>query len=164
MSFFHRQILLLCFFGWQVFFILTQKEDFFSSVNLHRLSRGFLDTKKNSGEISLRCLCVGIDIFFRAASGQVSSAPASLTAVFGMGTGGTSPSLTPTAPSENTYVPSKPNNTTHPINSYEKTPSPLNLAFLNISFLRASSRLSPRPISTGQLNASRHLHLRPISK
>ena len=152
------------FFRLAGLFILTQKEDFFSSVNLHRLSRGFLDTKKNSGEISLRCLCVGIDIFFRAASGQVSSAPASLTAVFGMGTGGTSPSLTPTAPSENTYVPSKPNNTTHPINSYEKTPSPLNLAFLNISFLRASSRLSPRPISTGQLNASRHLHLRPISK
>ena len=33
----------------------------------------------------------GEDLFFRAASRQVSSAQVSLTSVFGMGTGGTSP-------------------------------------------------------------------------
>ena len=41
---------------------------------------------------------VGIALFSRAASSQVSSAPVSLTTVFGMGTGGSSPSLTPTLP------------------------------------------------------------------
>ena len=35
--------------------------------------------------------CVGENLFFRAVSSQVSSAPASLTSVFGMGTGGPSP-------------------------------------------------------------------------
>ena len=39
---------------------------------------------------------VGIYLFSRAASRQVSSAQASLTSVFGMGTGGPSPQLTPT--------------------------------------------------------------------
>ena len=43
-------------------------------------------------------LSVGIDLFSRAASSQVSSARMSLTTVFGMGTGGPSPSLTPTMP------------------------------------------------------------------
>ena len=40
--------------------------------------------------------CVGIYLFSRAASSQVFSAPVSLTSVFGMGTGGSSPSSTPT--------------------------------------------------------------------
>ena len=37
----------------------------------------------------------GIYLFSQAVSSQVSSAQVSLTSVFGMGTGGTSPSLTP---------------------------------------------------------------------
>ena len=41
-------------------------------------------------------LCVGISLFFRAVASQVSSAPLSLTSVFGMGTGGPSASSTPT--------------------------------------------------------------------
>ena len=40
--------------------------------------------------------CVGENPFFRAVSSQVSSAPASLTSVFGMGTGGPSRQSTPT--------------------------------------------------------------------
>ena len=39
---------------------------------------------------------VGISLFFQAVSSQVSSAPLSLTSVFGMGTGGPSASSTPT--------------------------------------------------------------------
>ena len=39
---------------------------------------------------------VGIALFSRAVASQVFSAPKSLTTVFGMGTGGTSSSLTPT--------------------------------------------------------------------
>ena len=41
-------------------------------------------------------LCVGENLFFRAVTSQVSSAPASLTSVFGMGTGGPSRQSTPT--------------------------------------------------------------------
>ena len=40
---------------------------------------------------------VGIDLFFRPVSREVSSAPQSLTSVFGMGTGGPFASKTPTA-------------------------------------------------------------------
>ena len=40
--------------------------------------------------------CVGIDLFSRAVSSQVSSALQSLTSVFGMGTGGPSALKTPT--------------------------------------------------------------------
>ena len=40
--------------------------------------------------------CVGENLFFRAVSSQVSSAPASLTSVFGMRTGGPSRQSTPT--------------------------------------------------------------------
>ena len=40
--------------------------------------------------------CVGIALFSRAASSQVFSALMSLTSVFGMGTGGPSPPMTPT--------------------------------------------------------------------
>ena len=39
---------------------------------------------------------VGDYLFSRAVSSELSSAQVSLTSVFGMGTGGTSPSLTPT--------------------------------------------------------------------
>ena len=46
-------------------------------------------------------LRVGENLFSRAVTSQVSSAPASLTSVFGMGTGGPSPQSTPT------YFPSK---------------------------------------------------------
>ena len=42
-------------------------------------------------------LCVGVDLFSRPVARQVSSAQVSLTAVFGMGTGGPSPLKTPTA-------------------------------------------------------------------
>ena len=41
-------------------------------------------------------LCVGIFLFFRVVTNKVSSAPLSLTSVFGMGTGGPSTSSTPT--------------------------------------------------------------------
>ena len=41
-------------------------------------------------------VCVGISLFSRAVTSQVSSAPLSLTSVFGMGTGGPSASSTPT--------------------------------------------------------------------
>ena len=41
-------------------------------------------------------LYVGISLFFRAVTSQVSSAPLSLTSEFGMGTGGPSASSTPT--------------------------------------------------------------------
>ncbi len=43
------------------------------------------------------CLNVGILLLSRAVASQVSSARASLTSVFGMGTGGPSPSSTPTS-------------------------------------------------------------------
>ncbi len=43
-----------------------------------------------------RFCCVGIFLFSRAVASQVSSAPMSLTTVFGMGTGGPSSSSTPT--------------------------------------------------------------------
>ena len=39
----------------------------------------------------LRNICVGVSLLSQAASSQVSSAPVSLTSVFGMGTGGPSP-------------------------------------------------------------------------
>ena len=47
------------------------------------------------------CLNVGILLLSRAVTSQVSSARASLTSVFGMGTGGPSPSSTPTPKSSN---------------------------------------------------------------
>ena len=43
-----------------------------------------------------RNICVGIFLFFQIVTNQVSSAPMSLTSVFGMGTGGPSSSSTPT--------------------------------------------------------------------
>ena len=52
--------------------------------------------KKNNHPIGWLLLCVGIFLFFRIVTNQVSSAPLSLTSVFGMGTGGPSTSSTPT--------------------------------------------------------------------
>ena len=52
---------------------------------------------KNASESLLkRFIQVGDYLFSRAVSSELSSAQVSLTSVFGMGTGGTSPSLTPT--------------------------------------------------------------------
>ena len=48
-------------------------------------------------QISLLSLCVGIELFSRAASSQVFSPLQSLTSVFGMGTGGPSAFVTPTS-------------------------------------------------------------------
>ena len=95
----------------------------------------------------------GIYLFSQAVSSQLSSAQVSLTSVFGMGTGGTSPSLTPA------------------------TQMTLSLASLlegctlkteyrtawqtEYQFLKMGS--SPRPISTSLLNASRRLHMMPIN-
>ncbi len=44
-----------------------------------------------------RARCVGVDLSFQPVARQVLSALVSLTAVFGMGTGGPSPLKTPTA-------------------------------------------------------------------
>ena len=52
--------------------------------------------EENSGTEVPEFLCVGIDLSSRAVSSQVLSALVSLTAVFGMGTGGPSPLKTPT--------------------------------------------------------------------
>ena len=58
-----------------------------------------LDVYKRQNKLcSLVCLfyCVGTDLFFQDVAIQVFSALVSLTSVFGMGTGGPSPSLAPT--------------------------------------------------------------------
>ena len=113
---------------------------------------------------------VGIALFSRAASSQVSSAPVSLTTVFGMGTGGSSPSLTPTLPfylgriysvyTSYEGVPSKPNNT-HYLSNSKKL---FKFLYPKIRYVWTFSFWSsPRPISISQLNASRHLHLWPIN-
>ena len=52
---------------------------------------------------SCQSLCVGVDLFSRSVSRQVSSALVSLTSVFGMGTGGPSPLKTPTAFGQTKY-------------------------------------------------------------
>ena len=51
---------------------------------------------KKNPERMLRILCVGVDLSFQSVARQVLSALVSLTSVFGMGTGGPSPSETPT--------------------------------------------------------------------
>ena len=56
-----------------------------------------LQAKKNALRfLSERFIQVGDYLFSRAVSSELSSAQVSLTSVFGMGTGGTSPSSTPT--------------------------------------------------------------------
>ena len=52
--------------------------------------------QKNHPQLRVVSFCVGENLFFRAVTSQVSSAPASLTSVFGMGTGGPSRQSTPT--------------------------------------------------------------------
>ena len=84
--------------------------------------------------------CAGINLFSRAASSQVSSAPMSLTSVFGMGTGGSSSQSTPTI-------------------EFVNTPSKLNNELLCKDSFAWSS---PRPISTRLLNMSPCLHIVPI--
>ena len=89
---------------------------------------------------------VGTDLSSRVASNQVLSARVSLTSVFGMGTGGPSPLITPTI-----YfpAPSKPNRD-------ECLSSRL------IRLHKFLFRSSPRAICTDQLNVLPHLHFRPI--
>ena len=82
------------------------------------------------------CL-TGKDLFSRAVAHRVSSALRSLTTVFEMGTGVTSPLYSP----DPEGVPSKPNNVHPPPNHWS----------------------SARPISIGQLHALPHFHLRPIN-
>ena len=56
-----------------------------------------VQTTKNASEFLLKRFAqVGDYLFSRAVSSELSSAQVSLTSVFGMGTGGTSPSSTPT--------------------------------------------------------------------
>ena len=113
---------------------------------------------------------VGIALFSRAASSQVSSAPVSLTTVFGMGTGGSSPSLTPTLPFiQDAYTPYIPpvkaylqNRITHPIQVTRKNSSSFSILHSRYA-LNLLLWSSPRPISISQLNTSRHLHLWPIN-
>ena len=53
--------------------------------------------KKRQASLPVSLLHIGVDLFSRSVSRQVLSALVSLTAVFGMGTGGPSPLKTPTA-------------------------------------------------------------------
>ena len=87
--------------------------------------------------------CSGNSLLSRAVSHQVSSTLRTLTSVFGMGTGVSSSLSSPDfLPS---IAPSKLNNTT------------------TLSLMSFFTWLSPRPISTDQLNTLLHLHLRPIN-
>ena len=122
--------------------------------------------KERSEDRSLKKEGVGIALFSRAASSQVSSAPVSLTTVFGMGTGGSSPSLTPTLPFiQDAYTPYIPpvkaylqNRITHPIQVTRKNSSSFSILHSRYA-LNLLLWSSPRPISISQLNTSRHLHL-----
>ena len=96
----------------------------------------------------------GIYLFSQAVSSQLSSAQVSLTSVFGMGTGGTSPSSTPAIHMalphaslflEGIYLQNWISNCFQQMKYQSKMGS------------------SPRPISTRLLNDSRHLHIVPIN-
>ena len=94
----------------------------------------------------------GIYLFSQAVSNQLSSAQVSLTSVFGMGTGGSSPSSTPAIPDlrqllflEGIYLQNWISNCFQQMKYQSKMGS------------------SPRPISTRLLNDSRHLHIVPIN-
>ena len=94
----------------------------------------------------------GIYLFSQAVSSQLSSAQVSLTSVFGMGTGGSSPSSTPAIPDlrqllflEGIYLQNWISNCFQQMKYQSKMGS------------------SPRPISTPLLNDSRHLHIVPIN-
>ena len=109
--------------------------------------------------------CVGIYLFYQAASSQVSSARVSLTAVFGMGTGVPSPSSAPTM--EFLREPSELNKVT--LKSVWKEPAaghgviitaPCQNVF--VTSVRIC-RSSPRSISTVKLKTSLPLHTQPIN-
>ena len=89
----------------------------------------------------------------RAVAHQVSSALESLTSVFGMGTGVTSPLLSPDILLSKMSCPR--------LVGTSSAPSKLNNN--DFSSFSPSLRSSVRPISIGQLNTLLHLHLRPIN-
>ena len=91
-----------------------------------------------------RAIWTGNVLFSQAASHQVSSALESLTSVFEMGTGGSSPPLSPDLFLYSFYLKLK-----------RKTIS---------SFTIDHLWLSVRSISIGQLHTLLHLHLRPINQ
>ena len=100
-----------------------------------------------------RTICsfgVGIDLFSRAASSQVSSAQMSLTSVFGMGTGGPSSLKIPTI--EWTFQMFIENRT-------KESKDEMKLKYMNLK----SGSSSPRPISITQLHTLLHFHLWPIN-
>ena len=82
----------------------------------------------------------GGDLLSQGVAPQVPSALAGLTSVFGMGTGGSLP----------LYPPDK--------SSSDSAPRALHSEHVSLEF-----NPSPRPISTGRLNALLRLHLRPIN-
>ena len=105
---------------------------------------------------------VGDYLFSRAVSSELSSAQVSLTSVFGMGTGGTSPSSTPTDLTGSVY------HNWFTLSSVFRRTCLQNWIITASIFsltLRVSSELwsSPRPISTRLLNGSLHLHIMPIN-
>ena len=61
-----------------------------------KFRKQFIQNKNASEFLLKRFIQVGDYLFSRAVSSELSSAQVSLTSVFGMGTGGTSPSSTPT--------------------------------------------------------------------
>ena len=89
----------------------------------------------------------GNDLFSQAVSHQVSSALGSLTSVFEMGTGGSSPPLSP-----DSFI----------YSSLSFSPCLLNIIIYLTPFLIHYLRLSFRSISIGQLHTLLHFHLRPI--
>ena len=94
----------------------------------------------------------GIYLFSQAVSSQLSSAQVSLTSVFGMGTGGSSPSSTPAIPDLRQLL-----------FFWRHIPSKLNIELLQQMKYQSKMGSSPRPISTRLLNDSRHLHIVPIN-
>ena len=78
--------------GWKIRITATKR------IKVNSLGRAVwnLITQKTAYSFEYAVFCVGIYLFSRAASRRVSSAQASLTSVFGMGTGGPSPQSTPT--------------------------------------------------------------------
>ena len=106
------------------------------------------DKKKKRKAFAFR-FCVGVYLSSRAVASQVLSARVSLTAVFGMGTGGPSPLATPTI---EFAFPRLQNRITK-------------MHFVSIADLHFLSfeRSSPRVISTSQLNMLPCVHFWPIN-
>ena len=97
-----------------------------------------------------RLFCGGVSVTGNNLSSQAASSPVlstrgSLTAVFGMGTGGASQ---PSSPDSGPFRPSK----LYRRNYFQKTNLPC-----------SAFKSSPRRISTGPLNTLLHLHSRPIN-